>query len=110
MLGILAAAQAPERPHEGRLQNIVSIHSGTQHPNREPRARVLMAPYQAGKRFDVAAEDSSDQFRVRRARHKSMTPGMANSVTTKGGNGSPPFPPRLRYMGKFWLQGSLPDE
>src|SRR5437773_1091988 len=95
MLGILTATQPSERPHESRLQCIVGIHSRAEHANGEPRARILMPTHQAGKRLDVAIEDGGNKLRVRRACHKSKTPGGSTGVTTKSGNAFPPFPPQL---------------
>jgi len=70
MIGILTAAKPPERAHERRLQNVVGIHAGAEHAHGEPSARILMSADQTAKRIDIAVEDGSYQFRVRRACHK----------------------------------------
>ena len=70
MIGILTTAKAPERAHERRLQNVIGVHPGAEHAHREPSAGILMSADETAKRIDVAVEDGSDQFRVRRACHK----------------------------------------
>src|SRR5437667_2868115 len=59
-----AAAQAPEGPHESRLQRIIRVDPRSKHPHGKPSAGVLIAPNQPRESLNVPGKNGGNQFRI----------------------------------------------